>query len=146
MMEVICRSSISSSGVLVIPRNPLFELSNDNFVASSEWYTINAQLSGYRVTIGRNYKVHGILCLNQEVRYLIFDDKQIPGFFPQSLFDVLNEERKNWVECEYKTQQGVIYLCSYPQLTKSYGTLVEIVDCTNKGILSLLDCLYEQNK
>ena len=144
-MKVICKSSTSSSGVLVIPRNPLIELSNNNFVASSEWYTIDAQLSGYSVTIGRNYAVHGVLCLNDEVRYLIFDDKQIPGFFPQSLFDVLNNERKNWVECKYQTQQGAIYLCSCPPLTKSYSTLVEIVDCTKKGILSVLDCLYEQN-
>lgn len=88
-MIVKCKKNTNYSNPLVIPNNILKMLDEANYVSSTEWYTINSRESGYALKIGCDYVVYGILIYKNEIRYLIINEDNIPGFFPSDLFDVV---------------------------------------------------------
>ena len=102
-MTVRCNKTYGDFPSLVLPRDINQPLSNHNFVASSEWYTISDTLSGYSISEDKEYKVYGILIYEQLARYLLVDDNGIPSFFPSGLFSLFTGELEfDWKVCEYK--------------------------------------------
>lgn len=139
-MIVICKENQSRCAPLVLPRDINEEISDENFVVSSEWYTIDSIISGYSVTVSQEYRVYGVLCFNGEVRYLIFDDNNMPGFFPSSLFEIGQMNVLfDWEIKEYLVGPLALLFVGFPELCESYSNLVGLIDCQRKSIERILE-------
>lgn len=134
-MIIVCKKTQGNFPPLVIPRQIGLTISNNNFVASSEWYTISSELSGYSLTKEKEYIVYGVLFFDNLVRYLVVDDHSIPCFFPAPLFTVQHSlVPYDWQACEYSLASGKLLVLGYPLITESYSELVELIDCANGAI------------
>lgn len=141
-MIVQCINNIGNSPPLVLPKRLAYDIGNENFVSSSEWFTINAELSGYCITKGNGYKVYGVLKYIDQIRFLIIDNERIPGFFPHSLFKITDyDEDADWESFEYKVGNDLLFFTSYPSLAQSYNDVVELIDCTNDAMCNFWDCV-----
>lgn len=128
-MVIICRENQGAYDPLIIPRNPANNLTESNFLVSSEWYTIDACQSGYNITATNEYVVYGILAFKNQVRFLIADDNNEPGFFPENLFSIKEHTLPfDWEVNKYCVDCGTIFCIGYPELCEEYGSLVRILE------------------
>ena len=73
---------------LVLSQDIRLQLGETNYCSSSEHLTVDSVVEGYSLSREKVYPVYGLLTANDRLRYLIVDDENIPGFFPESLFQV----------------------------------------------------------
>ncbi len=93
----------------------------------------------YCVTIGNEYQVFAVALFNNEVRYLIAADDNIPYFFPSALFEIGNQMLPfDWEIAEYKLCLGKIQIIGYSKLTNDYTELRNLVNCTPEAIETFL--------
>lgn len=145
-MIVQCLKTQSSCDPLVIPRNLQNVISETNYVMSTEWYTVTNKISGYRISQGKKYTVYAVVAFNEQIRYLIFDDDNIPGFFPSVLFSISNSDIfLDWEVCEYDIESKILFVMGYPALCKDYSSLVGLIECQNQHIEGLLSYKNHMN-
>lgn len=138
-MTIICKSNTSESSPLILPRNNECNACSGDIVASSEWYTINSNISGYSISMGREYTVYGILYYDRQVRYLILDDYGMPGFFPSTLFQL---QKRNlffeWEIGEYSIGEQTLFIIAYPDICHSYDNLLRLVEAKSDAISNFI--------
>jgi len=139
-MRVMCCKTIGDYPPLVLPENPKVCLNNQNVAVSREWYTIDERTSGYSITLDHLYEVLGIISYGNSVRFLIFDDKGIPGFFPAPLFRVEKPEVFfDWELCKYELEDALLLFVGCPAFAHNYLKLIELINGNNNAIEELLD-------
>ena len=139
-MLSICINNIGDFPMLTLPKSLSDCKDKNEYVVSNEWFTIDSTHSGYNITIGREYTVYGILMYNDTIRYLIFNDDNIPCFFHSDLFSVLdNDIMWDWKIQRYSINDKNCLLLAYPQLTESYSNLIGIITGNPINIKQLLE-------
>ena len=138
-MTVLCKKIFDDSDPLVMPKDMSQRIDDINFVASSEWNTISNTISGYCLTEGLEYFVFGILLFSKQIRYLVFDDNNIPGFFPAGLFKICDSSTNfDWRVAEYSTKNGCVLFVGCPLYTEAYVEIADLVNCEKEAIEKLL--------
>lgn len=141
-MTVVCRFNQGSFPPLVLPRSIHHEICDDNCIVSSEWYTIDSELSGYSISIEKEYEVFGILVYKGQTRYLIEDDNCNLGFFPGELFSIVNKDLFfDWKVCNYSFTDSSILIIGYSELCESYSNLISLLDESKDAI-----SIFRENK
>lgn len=139
-MIIECNENQCICDPLIIPRDPHASLSETNYVSSTEWYTIDAQLSGYCITKSKEYTVYGILVIKNQVRFLISDDNGVPGFFPDCLFSIKDRTLFfDWEVNLHSMDSGTILCIGYHELCRRYSSLVGIIEGDCKAIEEFLE-------
>ena len=120
-MKVRCKKKSGYYQFLVIPYN--LELDNED-VASSEGATSDTGELEYDLTLEHDYTVYGIVVIDGEIRYLLQDDHGYPGFFPSSLFEVLQSGLPlDWEIAEYHFRKKTMLVIGYSNLVNQYSHL-----------------------
>lgn len=139
-MVVKCIVTTSNEKPLVIPKDPTKPLDENNYVSSGEYYTIDSLWSGYPIKTGNEYTVYGILIIKNQIRYLIFNDHGIPGFYPSCLFNVVeNYLYYDWGINIYQVNTEQYLLITSENIVNCYEHFCDLVDCQNDAIKRLLE-------
>ena len=77
IVECICNQAYFSP--LVLPFNICRKMCDQNFITSTEGFTIGDGRVGVALTKGRRYTIYGLLIYKNEIRYLIQNDSNIGG-------------------------------------------------------------------
>ena len=128
-MLVICTANKGNNNPLILPINSEHQIDETNFVTSCEWYTLNSEISGYNITVGKKYTVIGIIMFKNEIRYLISDDNNIPGFFPSNLFRIMESYvLYEWEIRIFPIEADQRLVIGYSELTQNYNHLIGLID------------------
>ena len=101
-MLVKCTKATENAAPLVLPLVIRLPLGETNYCSSSEHFTVDSIVEGYSLSREKVYPVYGLLIANGRLRYLIADDENIPGFFPESLFQVVSHDVPDeWITRKY---------------------------------------------
>lgn len=139
-MIINCIKNTENSSPIVLPYDLSHELSDMNFISSREWYSIDSRVSGYKITLGKKYTVYGILFFKNEIRYLICDDDNVPGFFPSTLFEILeNYILFDWGINSYQIEDEKILLIGYSDLIKDFEHLRDLIENTPDAVRTFLE-------
>ena len=146
-MIVKCNVNKCSYPPLVLPYLLTDELDHETIVTSRAGYTINRDFSGYCITEGRDYIVYGILFYKDQIRYLIADDENMPGFFPSILFRITEPYVWfDWEVNEYTVESEKMMIMGYSAITETYEDLRDLIDNKADAVGKFLDYKYkEQN-
>ena len=126
-MLVKCVQTQGEFVPLVLPVDINLPLGDNNFCSSNEWFTINSKTSGFNLSYERCYRVYGFLIVNGKLRYLISDNNNIPGFFPDMLFQVVDHSISlEWVFSSYTSSSNTVFFIS-PSDFNSYGDILGIM-------------------
>ena len=124
---------------LVIPKNVTKPLDEKNYVASNEYYTIDSTWSGYSLKMENEYAVYGVLIYKNQIRYLIFDDNGIPGFYPSCLFDVVEGYLLfDWSINIFDIYKEKCVLLISENVVGNYDDFRDLIDNTDGAIKRLL--------
>ena len=138
-MNVICINNRNNYPPLVLPICLESNIGDNCFVSNKEWYTVDKDLLGYSIGIGCRYEVYGILFFSNQIRYLIQDDKGMPGFFPESLFQIETREVFfDWKTAHYSVCTGELFFVGYPDLSDEYEKLRDLIDQKNNAVANFL--------
>lgn len=146
-MKVKCVKNISEKDaypVLVLPLNPNMDLSNNNFINSSEWNSIDAQFVGYSISVGQLYDVYAVFIMNNTVRYLIFDDQSEPKFYSSELFECIDHTLPFDCHLHSFCGKNLNFMIIGQKDFESYGFVADFIGSKEYTILSLIeyrDCL-----
>lgn len=144
-MVIKCKKKTNNCDPLVLPRDPSKIMCESNFVCSCEWYTIDSDLSGYNITIGKKYTVNGCLIFSNQIRYLISDDNNIPGFFPYDLFEIIESYIVyDWEINIYEINSKKLVVLGCSDLFSKYDYLIDLVDNDPKAIKKYLDSIVNE--
>ena len=100
----------------------------------------DSHVSGYKITLGKKYTVYGILFFKNEIRYLICDDDNVPGFFPSTLFEILeNYILFDWGINSYQIEDEKILLIGYSDLIKDFEHLRDLIENTPDAVRTFLE-------
>ena len=139
-MIINCVKNTENSSPIVLPYDLSHELSDMNFISSREWYSIDSNVSGYKITLGKKYTVYGILFFKNEIRYLICNDDNVPGFFPSTLFEILeNYILFDWGINSYQIEDEKILLIGYSDLIKDFEHLRDLIEYTPDAVRTFLE-------
>lgn len=139
-MIINCVKNTENSSPIVLPYDLSHELSDMNFISSREWYSIDSNVSGYKITLGKKYTVYGILFFKNEIRYLICNDDNVPGFFPSTLFEILeNYILFDWGINSYQIEDEKILLIGYSDLIKDFEHLRDLIENTPDAVRTFLE-------
>ena len=139
-MIINCVKNTENSSPIVLPYDLSHELSDMNFISSQEWYSIDSHVSGYKITLGKKYTVYGILFFKNEIRYLICNDDNVPGFFPSTLFEILeNYILFDWGINSYQIEDEKILLIGYSDLIKDFEHLRDLIENTPDAVRTFLE-------
>lgn len=139
-MIINCIKNTENGSPIVLPYDLSHELSDMNFISSREWYSIDSHVSGYKITLGKKYTVYGILFFKNEIRYLICDDDNVPGFFPSTLFEILeNYILFDWGINSYQIEDEKILLIGYSDLIKDFEHLRDLIENTPDAVRTFLE-------
>lgn len=116
-MLVKCIKTTAKAVPLVLPPDIQSPLGEANYCSSDEYFTIDSAVDGYSLSCGKVYRVYGLLTVNGELRYLIVDEDNIPGFFPECLFQVVSHDAPaEWISREYIGPDAAVFYTAYPEL------------------------------
>lgn len=142
-MNVICMNNRDNYPPLVLPIDQKSNISDNRFVSNKEWFTVDKNVIGYNIEIGCKYEVYGILFFTDQIRYLIQDDRGMPGFFPESLFQIETRDIFfDWKIAQYSVCTGDLFFVGFPELSDGYERLRDLVDQKNDAIFRFLQ--YKQ--
>ena len=129
-MTVQCIRNIGNFPALVLPFDCSQEISENNFVSSSEWYTIDSNCSGYCISLDKKYKVYGILIYDNMSRFLIQDDNNIPNFYPSQLFSLTDPSLFDpyWEYNCILIEKKECIVIGYSDLVRDYCHLRDLID------------------
>ena len=140
MMIVKCVATKSTEKSWVIPIDPNKPLDENNYIVSNDNYTIDSRWSGYPIKMGNEYTVYGILIFKNQIRYLIFNNFDIPGFYPSCLFDVVeNYLLYDWGINIFHVNTEKYILIISEDVVNCYEHFSALVDCQGDAIKRLLD-------
>ena len=109
---------------LVLPQDIRLQLGETNYCSSSEHLTVDSVVEGYRLSREKVYQVYGLLTANDRLRYLIVDDENIPGFFPERLFQVVSHDVPDeWITRKYDGPDVAVSYVTYAALNTYQGIL-----------------------
>ena len=137
-MKVKCIRNQACLPILTLPIDPKCELSDDNFVYSREWHTINGALQGYSLTPGKDYKVYAIFMMNDMLRYLAFDDQLVPHFFPDVLFECI--ELTLSMDCgfyRHYTKEATISIIGC-EMFEHYENVAGLIDLQSNALSKII--------
>ena len=137
-MKAICKKNIGKYPSLVLPEDSQNLLGNDNYISSNDWYTINADVSGYCLTIEKTYLIYGVLRYDNQIRYLVADDQGIPCFMPENLFEITDSATWEWEEKHFKLIESEISIFISNDLVSSYDDLISLLRLDDKAIKQFL--------
>jgi|HubBroStandDraft_1064217.scaffolds.fasta_scaffold167066_1 hypothetical protein len=102
-MRVLCKS-LGGGDLLTV------EIANGNLPSTK-----------FHLTVGREYKVYGLLFTRAVLKYLIEDDTGLgPGWFPASLFTVACDRvSRYWRLSNWSTSERYFVVISFPEITAS---------------------------
>lgn len=144
-MIIKCISNKSNKGALILPIKNIDQSQDDAYAISSEWHTLNSEVSGYNISIDSKYFVAGIINWNNEVRYLISDDNGIPGFFPAELFQIYNSFIMfDWEINIFNIKQKQLLVIGYTQLAHDYNHLIGLVDMKSDDVKIFLNNKHKE--
>lgn len=139
-MIVKCIKNQCDHPLLVLPSKLGVEIDSNNAIVSSEWFTIDTTISGYRITEGNDYTVYGMLFYTNQIRYLIADDNNMPGFFPSTLFSISKPHIWfDWEINEYTINSAKLIILGYAKITEKYEGLIDLIDRRKNAIRNFLD-------
>lgn len=141
-MKVRCLRNCGKYGPLVLPYVYGESMSDLNFISSHEWYSIDSEpeLSGYSLTISSEYTVYGMLFYKNELRYLIADDDNMPGFFPADLFEITERYvLLDWEMNVFTIDSEKLYVIGYTELVSNYSQLRDLIDGDSCAVRDFLE-------
>ncbi len=104
---------------------------------------MNGAAEGYSLTPGSAYEIYGILLFQNQTRYLLLDDRCIPGFLPSGLFHGLRGSVFfDWETCEYELDtdsREVLVFIGCPLLAANYETLRDLIDGKAAAVAKFLE-------
>ncbi len=122
---------------LVLPLDINKELSDDNFVVSD--LEASGSITGYDLSVGRNYIVYGILEYDKETRYLVLDDSNIPTFHSSKLFQTIESDNNiEWDTMIFIVNGKELKITTYSDLL-DYNNLVQLINKKTISIRKFLD-------
>ena len=139
-MNVKCTNNRGTYPLLVLPIDNTREIDEDNYVSSNEWYTIDSAISGYCLTIDKQYLVYGVMIYQNKMRFLVLNDQGNPYFMPSELFD--NNEIAicwDWEESHFCVDKMDCKILTSPELISSYDDLVSLVSLDENAFRRFLD-------
>lgn len=129
----------------MLPKDLSEKINDENFVSSSEFFTIDSDMSGYSISIGRKYTVMGLIFFHDELRYLISDDNNIPGFFPSDLFEIIDSYILfDWEINSFQIGSRQLVVIGYTELAQNYAHLIGLIDRKKQEIQSYLNIKGKQ--
>lgn len=139
-MKIKCLRTCGKYEPLILPYVYGKSISDQNFIVSHEWYTIDSEVSGYSLTTSFEYIVYGMLFYRNELRYLIANNNNIPGFFPAELFEIAeNYMQPDWEMNVFKLDSDRLFVIGYPDLLSDYSKLRDLIDGNNGAIRAFLE-------
>lgn len=142
-MIVSCKKDSCDYPVLVLPKSIENVLDEGNFISSSEWHTLNAEEVGFSISIGTEYYVYGLLQHHDQIRFLLMDDNNMPGFFPSLLFEISKGDiPSGWYVNKFEIGEKDLLITADPMLINTYEDLKSIIEYEDSFIRSILD--YKQ--
>jgi hypothetical protein len=144
-MTIKCIVNKSNHDPIILPQNLSEQISDMNFVSSSEFFTVDSGMSGYRISLGKKYTVMGLIIFNNELRYLISDDNNIPGFFPSDLFEIADPNILfDWEINLFQIENQQLFVVGYTELAQNYAHLVGLIDSKKQEVKKYLDYKAKQ--
>lgn len=144
-MTIKCIINKSNHNPIVLPKDLSEKINDENFVSSSEFFTIDSDMSGYSISIGRKYTVMGLIFFHDELRYLISDDNNIPGFFPSDLFEIIDSYILfDWEINSFQIGSRQLVVIGYTELAQNYAHLIGLIDRKKQEIQSYLNIKGKQ--
>lgn len=138
-MEAKCINNKGSYPALTIPKDATKSISNSNYVSSHEWYTIDGEMVGYPLSVGNIYKVYAILVFNDTYRFLVFDNDNLPQFYPSELFECVETSLPiDCHFCSYKAYDSM-FLFIGPDCINNYQSFVDLIDLDSNAISKLIE-------
>lgn len=138
-MEAKCINDKGSYPALTIPEDGTKCVSNSNYVSSHEWYTIDGEMVGYPLSVENIYKVYAILFVGDSCRFLVFDNDNLPQFYPSELFECV--ETSLPIDCHfisYKVYDATFILIG-PDFVNNYRSFVDLVDLAPNAVSKLIE-------
>jgi len=129
-MRITCKNnSLPATMPLYFSRTIDFSPKDEDYVYSCDYYTISSAKNGYNVTIGKEYKVYGIMFVDNKVRYfVIMDGYSSPRWLPSELFDVSDPQIPfDWKVGSYISNFGEGMYLGYSELT-DYPFMLDLLD------------------
>lgn len=134
-MVTICTCNQLDSPILVLPNDPNFPISNNNFVSSTTGYTVDSELMGYCITVGRKYNIYGVLSYDNHLYFLTADDNGIPGFFPSDLFRMdVPLLSIDWALKSYKIEEHLLIAIGPLEFVDEYENIRDLIDGKKQAI------------
>ena len=98
----------------------------------------------FHLTVGREYKVYGLLFASAVLQYLIEDDTTAgPGWFPASLFTVACDRvSRYWRIANWSDSGRYFVVISYPEITES----PQAFDSLSNGDRKARNAFYERKQ
>ncbi len=144
IMKVKCIKN-RNAGIepLVLPIRLQEKISNDNYILCDLEAT--GSLVGYDITIEREYDVFAILNYENETKFLIQDDSNIPVFHSSKLFVVVDDKEDfEWEDYSFDINDRKLLLKSYPELSE-YSEIIGIIGRNPKTITKFLKYKERRN-
>ena len=122
--------------ILVLPQT---RNGYEDYVSSSESFTIDSETFGYKLTENNFYKVYGILFYKEQIRFLIMDDDNMPGFFPSTIFMIENSLMYFDYECrKYQINNSELIIIGYSDLVNNYDEICDLMFLRESAIENFL--------
>ena len=139
-MKIKCLRSYGRYEPLVLPYVYGKSISDLNFIVSHEWHTIDSEVSGYSLSVSIEYTVYGLLFYRNELRYLIIDNNNIPGFFPADLFEIIEGYMQfDWEVNEFRIDSDRLFVIGYAELLSDYSKIRDLIDRNSSAIRAFLE-------
>lgn len=142
-MNVKCTNNKGNYSVLTLPIDETTCINNKNYISSHEWFTIDGEFVGYPLTQGNVYKVYAVFIIDSTCRYLVFDDDNLPQFFPSELFECVDNRLPfDWRFLAYETPRCKFSIVG-PTLIDNYQFIVDLIDLRPHAVSKLIE--YRDN-
>lgn len=129
---------------LVLPIRLQEKISEDNFVVC-DLEAAGSSFIGFNITVDREYDVFAILQYEDETKFLIQNDDNIPEFHSSKIFTIVkNEEDLEWEDYSFTINNKKLFLKSYSDLGE-YSEIVGIIERMPGSIKRFLDYKERRN-
>lgn len=129
---------------LILPIRLQEKISEDNFVVC-DLEAAGSSFDGFNITIDREYDVFAILQYEDETKFLIQNDDNIPEFHSSKIFTIVkNEDDLEWEDYSFTINNKKLFLKSYSDLGE-YSEIVGIIERMPKAIKRFLDYKERRN-
>ncbi len=141
-MRVRCITDISTYPWMFLPleEDGSMDFVYDVYASPGGMYTIFQELEGFHVTTGKEYTVYGILEHDNQLRYLIQDDRDEVYFLPYVLFEITDMSIPfDWKVNTYTVENGLVLVVGYDDLASTYKGLIDMLRSDMTAIRKFLD-------